>query len=76
MNVAILTLGTRGDVQPATAHWRATSAVSPARPVVRAMLLEMMVEPTMVPMATVLTKSKILAVPTVVLPARRSNRMA
>ena len=50
--------------------------MSPARPVVRAMLLEMMVEPTMVPMATVLTKSKILAAPTVVFPARRSTRTA
>jgi hypothetical protein len=48
----------------------------PERPVVRAMLEEMIVEPIMVPIATVLTKSKILAVPTVVLPARRSNRMA
>ena len=40
------------------------------------MLLEMIVEPTMVPMATVLTTSKILAVPPVVLPARRSTRTA
>jgi len=51
-------------------------AASPTMPVVSAVLWEMIAEPIMVPMATVLTKSKTLAVPTVVLPARRSNRMA
>jgi hypothetical protein len=52
-------------------------AVSPTMPVVRAMLGEMIVEPIMVPMATVLTRSKILAVPTVALPDdRRSNSTA
>ena len=51
-------------------------AVSPTMPVLSAMLVEMIVEPITVPMATVLTKSKILAVPTVALPDRRSNRTA
>ncbi len=39
----------------------------------RAILADMTVDPTMVPMATVLTKSKAVAVAMVRLPAKRNN---
>ena len=77
-------LGDRLDHRPYQLSGGEQQRVAIARAVIKdplvvlagAMLEEMIVEPIIVPMATVLTKSKILAVPTVVLPARRSNRMA